>query len=101
MSDCLDHSIRFVGIVSTPEYILFLRIAYKSFFSNNLVLARYTSAAITPIYKDNEGVRYGIADEALRRASPISGGSKFFVGHKHRRLMKLLGYEKTKKSFCF
>jgi hypothetical protein len=32
---------------------------------------------ITPIYKDNEGVRYGIADEALRRASPISGDLNF------------------------
>ncbi len=76
MSECLDHRTRFVEKASAPEYILFLRITCKSFL-NNLVVATYTPAAITPIDKDSERVIYDIADEALRMASQISGDLNF------------------------
>jgi hypothetical protein len=56
----------------------------------------YSSIAITPIDKDSEGVRYGVADEALRIAlSPQD--LNFFQSHKHRRLNEITWFMEKQK----
>ena len=77
LSDCLDHSIRFVANDRAPDFILFLRIIHKSFSKQFIVVSTYTPAAITPIDKDSERVMCGIADEALRMASQVSEDLNF------------------------